>query len=128
MSDSIFFGRSLCLKFSLDSFASQLLHSFSHHKGSLTKCVEVPYFSKLHSSRFPLLEDLFASCFQLHHIRTVESGAQTTIYCAVDEKIADHNGRSVICLFYHPDMPMNQILLGLQGEVIEATRGERRRC
>merc|ERR1719412_1832737 len=26
-------------------------------------------------------------------IRTVESGAQTTIYCAVDEKIADHNGR-----------------------------------
>jgi len=26
-------------------------------------------------------------------IRTVESGAQTTIYCAVDEKIAEHNGR-----------------------------------
>ena len=33
------------------------------------------------------------------HIRTVESGAQTTIYCAVDEKIADHNGRSVFGLF-----------------------------
>jgi len=26
-------------------------------------------------------------------IRTVESGAQTTIYCAVEEKIAEHNGR-----------------------------------
>ena len=29
------------------------------------------------------------------HIRTVESGAQTTIYCAVEEKIAEHNGRWV---------------------------------
>ena len=28
--------------------------------------------------------------------RTVESGAQTTIYCAVDEKIAEHNGRLVL--------------------------------
>ena len=34
----------------------------------------------------------------------MESGAQTTIYCAVEEKIAEHNGRSwsinITCVFF----------------------------
>ena len=39
--------------------------------------------------------------FNCFHARTVESGAQTTIYCAVEEKIAEHNGRSVFDAAFH---------------------------
>ena len=39
--------------------------------------------------------------FNCFRARTVESGAQTTIYCAVEEKIAEHNGRSVFDAVFH---------------------------